>query len=178
MAWRWPHHRTRVLRNWSVSGASHRSFASRILCHLWLGADGSPEQDFWRVLRCGMCWQPIFKAEAGESGDNALAQLHGDTREFMLHLDLDVIAQEEFPATNVPGSGGMSFAETQAALIEFGKHKNLLGLDVAQYNPDKDPDGSGAKKLIGLLADVLSARLTALTTPAAPAIEETPSTSG
>jgi len=106
---------------------------------------------------------------------DALSQLHADTREFMLHLDLDVISQEEFPATNVPGSGGLTFGEVQSSLEEFAKHKNLLGLDVAQYNPDRDPDGTGARKLVDMLASVLSARLAALT-PAAPvAAEETPS---
>jgi len=106
---------------------------------------------------------------------DALGQLHADAREFMLHLDLDVISQEEFPATNVPGSGGLTFGEVQSSLEEFAKHKNLLGLDVAQYNPDRDPDGTGARKLVDMLASVLSARLAALT-PAAPvAAEETPS---
>ena len=123
--------------------------------------------------------RPIYADDIQAKGavlaaQNALAQLHTDAREFMLHLDLDVIAQEEFPATNVPGSGGLSFAEVQASLNEFVKQKNLLGLDVAQYNPDKDPDGSTAKKLIDLLAEALSARFAALATPAAPATPVTP----
>jgi arginase family enzyme len=106
---------------------------------------------------------------ANTVAQNALVQLHADAREFMLHLDLDVIAQEEFPATNLPASGGLSFADVQSSLIEFVKQKNLLGLDVAQYNPDKDPDGSAAKKVIDLLAEALAARFAALATPAAPA---------
>ena len=119
----------------------------------------------------------IHSAGADKAAGNAIVQVHADSREFMVHLDLDVIQQEEFAATNVPGSGGLSFAETQTALTEIAKHKNLLGLDVAQYNPDKDPDRSGAKKVVDLLAEVLAARLSALTTPAAPvATEETPST--
>jgi arginase len=123
----------------------------------------------------------VFAADSQAKGmskaaQDALGLLHADTREFMLHLDLDVIAQEEFPAVNVPGSGGLSFAEVQASLEEFAKHKNLLGLDVAQYNPDRDPDGTGARKIVDLLAAVLSARLAALTPPApAAAPEETPS---
>jgi arginase family enzyme len=96
----------------------------------------------------------------------------------MLHLDCDVVAQEDFPAVNVPGSGGLSFGDVQAALIEFASHKNLLGLDIAQYNPDRDPDGSAAQKLIGMLSDVLAARLAALAkpAPAAPATPATPAT--
>jgi arginase len=114
-----------------------------------------------------------------KSTHQTIEQLHSDSREFILHLDLDVIAEEEFSAVNLPRTGGLSFGEAQIALTEFAKSKNLLGLDIAQYNPDKDPDGTGAKKLIDLLADVLSARLAALTAPAppcAPVAEETSST--
>jgi arginase len=104
---------------------------------------------------------------ANKAAHEALTQVHADARDFILHLDTDVIAQEEFPAVNVPGSGGLGFEAVRASLVEFAKHKNLLGLDVAQYNPDKDPDGSGAKKLIDLLAEALSARFEALAAPAA-----------
>ncbi len=113
-----------------------------------------------------------------KSTQDALIQLHADSREFLLHLDVDVIAQEEFAAVNVPGSGGLSFSDVRDSLAEFAKHKNLLGLDVAQYNPEKDLDGSAARKLIDLLAEVLSARLSALSAPvppAVPAAEETSS---
>ena len=104
---------------------------------------------------------------AGKAAHDALVQVHADAREFVLHLDTDVIAAEDFPAVNVPGSGGMSFDEVRAAFVEFAKHKNLLGLDVAQYNPDRDADGSGAGKLVDLLVQALSVRLEALAAPAA-----------
>src|SRR6267143_1000496 len=103
---------------------------------------------------------------AVKAAHDALVQVHADDREFVLHLDIDVIAQEDFPAVNVPGSGGLRLDDVRTAFVEFAKHKNLLGLDVAQYNPDKDPDGSGAGKLVALLAGALSARLEALTAPA------------
>jgi arginase len=102
---------------------------------------------------------------ASKAAHDALAQVHADAREFVLHLDVDVIAQEDFAAVNVPGSGGMRFDDVRTSFVEFAKHKNLLGLDVAQYNPDKDADGSGATKLIDLLVEALSARLEALAAP-------------
>jgi len=104
-----------------------------------------------------------------KSAHDALAHLHADTREFMLHVDLDVIAQEEFPAVNVPDSEGLSFSEVRCSFVEFVKQKNLLGLDIAQYNPDKDPDGSAARKVVDLLADAFTARLEALAAPVPPA---------
>ena len=103
---------------------------------------------------------------ASKAAHEAVTQVHADAREFVLHLDIDVIAQEDFAAVNVPGSGGMRFDDVRISLLEFAKQKNLIGLDVAQYNPDKDADGSGAKKLVDLLVEALSARLEV---PAAPA---------
>jgi arginase len=106
---------------------------------------------------------------ASKAAHDALTQVHADVREFVLHLDTDVISQEDFPAVNMPGSGGMRFDDVRAAFIEFAKHKNLLGLDVAQYNPNKDADGSGANKLVDLLVEALSARIEALVAPVAEA---------
>jgi len=117
---------------------------------------------------------------AAAAAREALNHLHAETREFVVHLDLDVIAQEDFPAVGVPGSGGLRIEEVRAALDEFVRHKNLLGLDVAQYNPDKDADGACAKKLIDLLVEALSARLEAPAAaepePAAETTEEQSST--
>ena len=143
-----------------------------------------PEQEFLSKspLRHALASDIQAKGAAGTAAD-ALSHLHADAREFVLHLDLDVIAQEDFPAVDLPGSGGLSFDEVRAALKEVVRHKNLLGLDVAQYNPDKDPDGNGAKKVVDLLVDALSARLESLSastpeSPAAPAESEEESSAG
>jgi arginase len=88
-----------------------------------------------------------------------LQHLHADTREFVLHLDLDVIAEEQFPAVVVPGSGGLNFEDVRAALREILRQKNLLGLDIAQFNPDKDANGDYARKIVDLLVESLSTRL-------------------
>lgn len=105
-----------------------------------------------------------FKGGA-RAAQEALSHMHAEAHDFVLHLDMDAIAQEDFPAVNVPGSGGLRFDDGRAALLEIAKHKNLLGLDVAQYNPEKDPDGTAAKKLVDLLAEVLAARLQAFEMP-------------
>jgi arginase len=103
---------------------------------------------------------------AAAAAKNALTNLHADTREFVLHLDLDAIASEDLPAVNVPGTGGLRFDEVRAALTQFLSSKNLLGLDIAQFNPDKDPDGSSARKIVDLLVEVLTARINAESAPA------------
>jgi len=127
-----------------------------------------PEQEF--LSKSPM--RHIYAADIQSKGGSAAARdgvayVHADAHEFVLHLDTDVIAADEFPAVNVPGAGGLPLADVRSALSEFAKHKNLLGLVVAQYNPDKDPDGSGAKKLVDLLVETLSARLEPAASPAA-----------
>ena len=119
-----------------------------------------PEQDF--LARAPL--RHVHAADIQAKGPAAAAvaalnHLHADTREFVLHLDLDVIAQEDFPAVVVPGSGGLGFDDVRAALKEIVRHKNLVGLDVAQFNPDKDANGDCAKKIVDLLVESLSTRL-------------------
>jgi arginase len=132
-----------------------------------------PEQEFLAKSPMRYIYAADIQSKgASKAAHEALVQVHADAREFVLHLDVDVIAQEDFPAVNVPGSGGLRFDDVRVSFIEFVKHKNLLGLDVAQYNPDKDPEGGGARKLVDLLVEALTARLEAL---AAPAAEPAPS---
>ncbi len=135
-----------------------------------------PEQEFLSKSTMRHNYAADIQAKgASKSAQSALIQVHADSREFVLHLDVDVIAAEEFSAVNVPGNGGLGFDDVRTSLIEFAKHKNLLGLDIAQYNPDRDADGTGAARLVDLLVEVFSARLEALAKPenelASPAAE-------
>lgn len=103
---------------------------------------------------------------ASNAAKEALAHAHAEAREFVLHVDFDVIAEEDLAAVNVPGSGGLRLEDVRASLKEFVRQKNLVAVSVAQYNPDKDPDGSSAKKLVDLLAEALTARMESLAEPA------------
>src|SRR4029077_3709307 len=72
----------------------------------------------------------IQKKGVAESTRDALSHLHTESRDFILHLDTDIIAQEDFPAVNVPGSGGLSLEEVRVAFREALSRRTLLGLDV------------------------------------------------
>ncbi|MGA8406974.1 MAG: arginase family protein [Candidatus Acidiferrales bacterium] len=93
----------------------------------------------------------------------AIDRIQGNGYQFVLHFDVDVIA--DFPATNYPNSGGLSLEQVREALLVFAQQKELAALEVTAYNPAKDPDGSGAKLIIDLLVEALAARLAALKTP-------------
>jgi arginase len=91
----------------------------------------------------------------------AIERIHGLGNDFILHFDVDVI--DGFQATNYPGQGGMSLEQVREALKVFAKQKHLVAIEFCAYNPAKDPDGSGAKLVIDLLAEALGERLEALT---------------
>jgi arginase len=121
-----------------------------------------PEQEFLgRSAMRQVSAAEIQAKGASASAKQALAHLHADAREFVLHLDMDLVAQEDFPAVNMPASGGLRLDDVRTSLREFAKHKNLLGLDVAQYNPEKDSAAGGAGKIVDLLVEALGARLEA-----------------
>ena len=90
----------------------------------------------------------------------AIDRIRGNGYQFVLHFDVDVIA--DFSATNYPGSGGLSLAEVREALLVFAQQPELAAIEVTAYNPTKDPDGSGAKLIIDLFSEVLEARLKTL----------------
>jgi arginase len=92
----------------------------------------------------------------------AIDRVRGNGYQFVLHFDVDVIA--DFSATNYPGTGGLSLAEVREALLVFVQQPELAAFEVTAYNPVKDPDGSGAKLIIDLLTEVLEARLKTLQT--------------
>ena len=81
-----------------------------------------------------------------------MERIHANGYEFILHFDVDVIA--DFQATNYPGTGGLSLEEVREALEVFVTQKHLAAIEVAAYNPTKDADGSAAQADRRLLAEV------------------------
>jgi len=102
------------------------------------------------------------------AAQGALESMHGSRHEFVLLVDLDVIASEDFAATNYPGTGGLSLDDVRQALFVFARQSNLVAMVIAGYNPTRDSDGKAAKVAVDLLIDVLTPRLQ---TPPAEATE-------
>jgi arginase len=116
----------------------------------------------------------VQRMGAAAAAQAAVDGIHSSSHEFVLHFDVDVIS--DFLATNYPGSGGLSLEEVREALLVFVQQKHLAALEITAYNPTKDPDGTAAKLLVDLLADVLEKRLDMLKAATAPAPERAAST--
>lgn len=111
--------------------------------------------------------EAVRRLGAGAAAKTAIERIHGDKNEFVLHLDVDVISG--FAATDYPSENGLSLDQIREALEVFVTQPHLAAIEVTAYNPAKDSEGSGARAIIDLLADVLSKRLDALKAVATPA---------
>ncbi|HXN19899.1 MAG TPA: arginase family protein [Candidatus Binatus sp.] len=107
----------------------------------------------------------VKRTGAAAVAQTAVDRIRGNGYEFVLHFDVDVIA--DFQATNYPGSGGLTLEEVRDALMVFVGQKHLAAIEVTAYNPTKDADGSGAKLIIDLLTEVFAARLEAISAASA-----------
>ncbi|MBE2315065.1 arginase family protein [Solirubrobacter sp. CPCC 204708] len=121
-----------------------------------------PRDDAWRAqfnvgtLRdLGVFVRPLPEMTAG-SGREAAALID---RPWWLHLDLDVLDPVEFPAQGLPDvpdePGGLTWPQLTELLQGALAHGGCVGMSAVIYDPDQDPDGSDARRIVRLLDDVL-----------------------
>jgi arginase len=102
----------------------------------------------------------VQRLGAASAAQSAVERIHANGYEFILHFDVDVIA--DFQATNYPGSGGLTLDDVRQALEVFVTQKHLAAIEVTAYNPTKDTGANAAKVIVELLGSVLEKRLEAL----------------
>ena len=90
-------------------------------------------------------------AEAGAATRDQLSAAAG---RYWVHLDVDVLDELAFPATDYLQPGGLTVAELAELLGPLLASPALAGVSLACYNPQKDPDNSGAAALLELLGEL------------------------
>jgi arginase len=97
--------------------------------------------------------EPIAARAAAHVG----AQAHG----WWLHVDLDVLDPVEFPAQGLPDvaddPGGLTGAQLATLLSTAAGAGGCAGLSLAIYDPDQDPDRSGARTVVELIRTIAPA---------------------
>lgn len=74
-----------------------------------------------------------------------------------LHLDLDVLDAGSLPAVSYPQPGGLDWVELRELVRPLVASGAIVGMSVADYNPDLDEGGDGGRSVVELLADLLEA---------------------
>ena len=62
------------------------------------------------------------------------------------------------PAVDYRLPGGLSWEELTTAMRIASESHRVVGLEVTIYNPQLDPDGSGARGLVKVIRDALGQR--------------------
>lgn len=99
--------------------------------------------------KLGMRVTAALALDAVENGDGPV----------LVHLDVDVVDPSEMPAKQslTPGVG-LTFLELRNLLTALMASPRVVALEVAEYSPDRDPDGVYARQLVELLVEALGRR--------------------
>lgn len=89
---------------------------------------------------------------------SAIESISSHTTNWWLHTDLDVLSEREFFARGAPGeislSGGLTWQQLTEVIRTALSMGGCRGWSVAIYNPDLDPDGSQARRIVQLVSDI------------------------
>lgn len=87
------------------------------------------------------------RATGGEQSMSAALDAIGGLA-FWLHVDLDVLASEDFAAVDYPQPGGLRWDELDQLVEVAVASPHCRGASVVIYNPDLDPDRAAASKVV------------------------------
>jgi arginase len=100
----------------------------------------------------------VYGPDAIKAGPAGLGQAARDrfasvAAPYWLHLDVDVLDEAAFPATDYLMPGGISLPQLAGLLRPLGHDPLLAGASVGCYNPQKDPGGRCGAALADVLAE-------------------------
>jgi arginase len=102
--------------------------------------------------------RPVEALRAAGPGIAAtdVASTLADKGPFWLHLDVDVLDQNLFPATDYLMPNGLTWDELAEVLPPLLTSPSLIGTSLGCYNPDKDAGNTCGRTLVETLSRGLS----------------------
>jgi arginase len=92
---------------------------------------------------------------ARSTGEAVAASLASSAGRFWLHLDVDVMDQDVFPATDYLMPNGLTWEELHELIQPLASHPSLIGASLGCYNPEKDDGDRCGRRLVELWRDAL-----------------------
>jgi arginase len=86
---------------------------------------------------------------AAEVAHSTLAAAAG--RPVWLHLDLDALDENDLPTVTYPQPQGLRWDELVELAHSLLRSPDLVGVSLADFEPDRDPDGRYARDVVGAL---------------------------
>ena len=82
----------------------------------------------------------------------------GNGGAYGISLDLDAVDPRDAPGVGSPVAGGIRGPDLLRALARCGRGAGLTGLEITEYNPDRDRDGKTARLVVSTIAALLAPR--------------------
>lgn len=114
-----------------------------------------PEQD--RFERTAIMKYPVhqIRAAIGDYATSVRSALENKVDAFLLHFDVDVLDDADFPVADVAHHDGLKLDQAAIALRTFWHSPKCAGLVITEFNANRDPDLVHATRLVATLAEVL-----------------------
>lgn len=94
--------------------------------------------------------EDIAAEGAAQVAADVRAKFESAGRPFWLAVDVDIIDQAAFPATDYLMPGGLSWEAFASLFSGLARSPQLLGISFACYNPEKDPSFVDGRRLVDL----------------------------
>jgi arginase len=93
---------------------------------------------------------------AAASAREAVATLAAGSSSFWLHVDLDVLGTDGFPAADYLQPGGLTWGELLDIAAPALADPRCFGCSVVIYNPELDPERTSAARIVHFVADLVA----------------------
>jgi arginase len=97
-----------------------------------------------------------------ETVDAAVERV-GAGGDWWLHVDLDVLSSANLSAVDYPQEGGLDWDQLTRLTGQALRAQGVVGWTITIYNPDLDPTGHGAARIVRYVAEALGIRYGAST---------------
>ncbi len=92
-----------------------------------------------------------------ERGGGAVVAEHvAAERDLYVSIDLDVLDSSIAPGHSLPEPGGISYRQLRELLAEVARRGRVIGFDVVELNPARDPSGATARVAAWIVTHFLS----------------------
>lgn len=128
---------------------------------VFIGARDQEELDLIKPLPEGLGIRRIEYRDSlrhvdlNHLGESIERELTAGGGRFWMHLDVDVLDQVAFPATDYLMPDGLSMPELKAVFAPLAASPGLAGINVTCFNPEKDRDRTCGAALVNLLETTL-----------------------
>jgi arginase len=95
--------------------------------------------------------QQMNALSSSQLADQVLRTVARNTTGFWIHLDVDVVDAKEMHAVDCPEDDGPSFNDIAELLARLLSSPACIGLEVTIYDPDLDPKGECADRIVECL---------------------------